>query len=299
MAERSAADTVMVHRRIHENGTVHSSIKAVIKQLILRQHFFRRFKIQAVLLCQRDTVQTVCAEQRQLRTVQRTDLGKLGRRKVDHCAAHLRHDAFFQRFACLVGKRAHIHRGQIGVVPIHFDGQRLDRFGFDPVVAVQKNNVFALRCVQRSIARRAQTAVFLVQHAHAAVRLRIAVADLCAPVGRSVVHKQYVQIGISLRKDRIHAFFQIRLHIVDRYSHSDFLHDSFLLVPQTQLTTLRPISFPDPLFQVASDWYACRHRASPAPPFRGCGQSTPPACRRSIRTHTAEYPFLSSYIRPN
>ena len=49
----------------------------------------------------------------------------------------------------------------------------------------------------------------------------VIVADLRALVRGTVVHQQQLKIGIGLTENAVHAFFQVLLHLVNRYDHAD------------------------------------------------------------------------------
>ena len=67
---------------------------------------------------------------------------------------------------------------------------------------------------EASIARGGEALVLGVQHAHPGVARGVGVAHGPAPVGRAVVHEQYVQVLVVLGEDAVEALGEVALHVV-------------------------------------------------------------------------------------
>ena len=87
--------------------------------------------------------------------------------------------------------------------------------GCQEVVSVNEREAVACRCVDAGVAGVAQSAVWLVDDAYAAVFQSPFVAQLWAVVGRAVVDEDHLQVVIALLQNALHAAFQRALRAVD------------------------------------------------------------------------------------
>ena len=98
------------------------------------------------------------------------------------------------------------------------------------VVRIDKRDILAPRDVQPRVSRRGKTAVRLVHLTDARVLRGVFRHDSRAVVLRAVIHQNQLKILEGLRKDAVKAPRQIRLHLIDRYDHTDAAH-SFSSTP--------------------------------------------------------------------
>ena len=107
--------------------------------------------------------------------------------------------------------------------------QRGGSVGGDPVVAVEKLQVFARCVVQRQVPGGGDAGVFLVEHPYPAVLPCIGVAQGAGAVGAAVVHQEKLKVLVGLIQNTVHAPLQRFFRVVDRHDDTDgWLHRALL-----------------------------------------------------------------------
>ena len=114
-----------------------------------------------------------------------------------------------------------IEQHKVGLFPVRRRREILQHARFHPIVRIDKGQVLPARLPHAPVARVAQAAVGLVDHAHTRIAF-IAAAQCEGTVCGSVVHKQKLEIRECLAQKAFHALVQIPLHIVDRHNHTYF-----------------------------------------------------------------------------
>ena len=77
------------------------------------------------------------------------------------------------------------------------------------------------RACARQVLRVAARPWFLVCSTRTGIARGVGVARVPAPVGRAVVHEQYVQVLVVLGEDAVEALGEVALHVVHRHHDRD------------------------------------------------------------------------------
>ena len=102
--------------------------------------------------------------------------------------------------------------------------QRLQRVGRERIVRFQDGYVFARCSIEPLVHGCSIAGIGFVNHAKAAVRVKIFLHNGTGAVGAAVVNADCLEIGEALGQHGIQAFAQVFLHVVNGYKQANCGH---------------------------------------------------------------------------